>query len=169
MELESLRSKLHGLLDSIDLLLSRDFHGPSLILVYSTIDILAWLDRSETHEDVTKSDFLSWVDRYLLPILNTIMSSVDMYSARCSLLHSYSPESKLSREGEARELFYSWGTGKSKDLQEIIDTTDREAVAIHIERLVDALRSRTLRFLEDVAHSVLILKRAEKLFTNVPI
>jgi len=164
-----LKSKIGSLLEAIDLLIEKHLQGPALIMIYSTIDILAWLNRNEDHKDVTKSDFIVWVDKYLLPANKLSVSSVDLYSARCSLLHSYTSESSLSREGKAKEIFYSWGNFLNDDLQTIIDATDRGAIAIQIEDLVKALMLGSQRFVDENLHSEIICERTGKLFISAQI
>ncbi len=164
-----LKSKIECLLKAIDLLIDKHLQGPALIMIYSTIDILAWLNRNENHKDVTKSDFSVWVDKYLLPTKNLDVSSVDLHSARCSLLHSYTSESSLSREGKAKEIFYSWGNFTNDGLQTIIDSTDRGAIAIQIEDLVKALMSGSQRFVDENLHSEIVCEHAGKLFINAQI
>jgi hypothetical protein len=164
-----LQTKLDALLKSIELLLSNKQHGPALILIYSTTDILAWLGRNKAHIDVERSDFLTWVEKYLLPFLNVNIAALDLYSARCSILHSYSAESRLSRNQEAIEIFYAWGTANSEDLQAIIDSTDRKAVALQTEQLVKGLRIGIHKFLEEFPDGDLLSRRNEKLFASVPL
>lgn len=164
-----LELKLDSLLDSIDLLLSKKHHGSALILIYSTIDILAWLGRGKDHQDVKRSDFLAWVKSYLLPIPNSSVSAIDLYAARCSLLHSYSAESKLSRNKQSSEIFYAWGSAESSDLQELIGLTDRTALALQVEDLVEALKLGIIKFLADFQDTSLLAERNEKLFANVDV
>jgi hypothetical protein len=164
-----LREKLDSLLDAVELLLSNKLHGPSLILIYSTIDVLAWLGRHETHPDVTRKDFITWAQTYLLPLPESKITATNLYSARCSVLHSYSVESRLSREQEAVEIFYAWGSATSSDLQRIIDSTGRNAIALQTENLVEALRRGIDKFLSEFPDIQLLSSRNEKLLANVPI
>jgi hypothetical protein len=161
--------------EAIGLILNARKQVPALILIYSSIDFLAWLNRPSTHPDVVRSDFISWVDRYLLPNSQIRCSSQDLYAARCGVLHSYSAESKLSREGRAKQIWYAWGRAEVKRLQKRIKQTrlDSKAVAVHIEDLFNALRSGFVNFMTcldaDPDHANLVYERARRnLFTNIP-
>ena len=79
---------------------------PCLVLAYALIDAMAWLARDQKNEDVTRSDFVTWADTYLLQPPTDACSGIDLYGARCGLLHSHTVESKLMREGVARPLWY---------------------------------------------------------------
>jgi hypothetical protein len=94
---------------------------------------------------------------------------MDLYAARCSLIHSYSAESRLSREGNANEIFYAWGTADERDLQKLINLEgSHDAKAIQVERLLAALKQGANQYIAKVRHSQMVLDRAEKFFTNMP-
>lgn len=168
MSIEGLRTKAKHLLSSIELLRSNMFIVPSLILTYSTIDIMAWLDRDEDHSNVTRADFIAWVEDYLLPNSELGCSALDLYAARCSLLHSYAAESSLSRAGEARELFYAWGVASDEDLQVLADTIDSSPLAIQVEELLNALRDAVKDFISKNRENQIVIRRSTKLFANLP-
>jgi hypothetical protein len=169
MENSTLEMQAQHLVSSIELCLRNHFTAPSLILTYATIDIMAWLDRDENHQDVQRDDFIRWVETYLLPSSQLPCTAIDLYAARCSLLHSYSAESKLSREGKANLVFYAWGTAEQQDLQKLIDLAgNRDAKAVQVEGLIRALKTGIERFLSDMAHNELVTSRAVKLFSNMP-
>ena len=110
----------------------------ALILIYCTIDILAWLTRPTSQPDVQRKDFISWVEKYILPNTSLTCNAIDLYAARCALVHSYISESKLSREGKAKQIFYVWGNADEEHLQKLIDAEGSyNAVSIHIDKLYD--------------------------------
>ena len=157
------------LISSIELCLARGYVAPSLMLIYATMDIMAWLDRDEGHMDVQRGDFVKWVEKYVLPGSGLSCTATDLYAARCSLIHSYSAESRLSREGQANETYYAWGTADEGDLQRRIDLAgSRNARAVHVEELLGALKQGVASFIADASQSRLIEDRAQKLFANMP-
>lgn len=93
------------LLTAIEACLRSRLLLPGLLLLYAGIDIMAWLNRPKSHADVQRSDFVEWAEKYLLPGTKLACSAIDLYAARCSLLHSYTAESRLSREGKAKQVF----------------------------------------------------------------
>lgn len=159
------------LLDAIDLCRQHQLVTPCLLLLYATIDINSSLDRDAAHQDVQRSDFLRWVNTYLLPDPALQCSAVDLYAARCSLLHTYSAESRLSREGEAVQVWYAWGNRSADELQQAIDTRGTAAVAVHVDGLIAALRKGIEQFLitieSDPARDALVTQRLRQVLVNV--
>jgi len=169
MSTSTLEAQAQHLLSSIELCFKNQFIAPSLMLTYATIDIMAWLDRDESHQDVQRSDFIKWVETYLLPNSQLPCTAIDLYAARCSLIHSYSAESRLSREGNASEIFYAWGTADEQDLQKLINLEgSRDAKAVQVEKLLAALKQGVKQFITKVRHSQMVMDRAEKFFANMP-
>jgi len=166
---DRLRQNIGQLLASISFLLDGKFIGPALVVIYSTIDVLAWLDRPVSKADSDRSDFVQWVDRYLLPGHDFNVDAIDLYAARCSILHSYTSISSLSRNRQAREICYAWGTASKGDLQATIDPSDRDAVAIQLDDLLDALEQGADSFLAAFEGAPGKHARAEMIFTNVPL
>ena len=79
----------------------------ALALLFSSIDKMAWL--TSANIDHTRSDFIRWIDDYLLPAGSISLDAIDLYAARCGFLHTGSSESKLFRDGKAKQIFYSVG------------------------------------------------------------
>lgn len=102
-----LSEKLKALWKAIDICLEHNLWEPALILIYSGIDAMAWLDRPRDRDDVTPDDFINWVNKYLLPESALECTAEDMYGARCGLLHSHTAESKRHRQLRVKKLFYS--------------------------------------------------------------
>ena len=123
---------------------------PCLAVLYSTIDAAAWL-AAEHDGDVTRKDFVSWVDRFLLPESDLMCSAIDLYAARCGVLHSFSAYSSLQRRGEARMLCYAFGSATGSQLQQFLKQMRAgDAVAVHLDTLCNALFRGWDRFLSSV-------------------
>jgi len=121
MSRENLEANLEELLSTInDTWDSRRFM-PGLIMLYSGIDIMAWLNRPAANPDVKEADFIDWVNTYLIPHYPRMIRAVDIYGARCSVLHSYTASSRRSRQGKARRIHYAWGKARAEDLQQALD------------------------------------------------
>ncbi len=173
MAKELLYKNINELLDTIEVCINNKILLPSLILLYSGIDIMSYLNLPENRNDVNRKDFIKWVDKYVLPDSNLICSALDLYAARCSVLHSYTPESTLSRENKAKKIFYSWGKAKANELQKLINNANNyPAIAIHINELFNAFRQGVLKYLnyleQDNNKSLIVYRRANKFFTDVP-
>ena len=175
MSKSTIKHHLSELIIVIKYTLDSKKHLPTLILIYSTIDILSWLNRPASNPDVTKNDFISWANQYLLPGSTLMCSSIDLYAARCGIVHSYQAESKLSREGKAKQIWYAWGKGDVTRLMTKIHQAKLNgiAVAVHVEELFKALEQGISNFLTsidaDPAHAMIVYERAEKkFFSNIP-
>jgi hypothetical protein len=136
-----LKEAIDELCSAIDICFKKELFAPGLILLYSSIDVMAWLNRKTAHKDVKQSDFLKWVKDYVLPNLKTRCNPIDLYAARCSFVHSYTAQSKLSREGKAKEIGYAWGPERARELQFVFDQTSKKGIIIlDIGELFAALR-----------------------------
>lgn len=122
---------------------------PSLILIYSGIDIAGWLDAEREDEPVSQS-FARWVNRYLLTAKPFKCTAVDLYAARCGLVHTLTPEAKLVEQKKARYLGYAWGNATAAALQQATDPTETRMVAVHVNELFEAFQLGLTSFIEDV-------------------
>jgi hypothetical protein len=115
---------------------------------------------------------MAWVDKYLLPHSGLWATSADLYAARCAVLHSYTFESRLSRSGQARQIFYTWGEADHTDLQLAVEQGGYNAVAVHIDWLFEAFIDAIHRFEstidKDPQLAQLVYGRAERFPVNVP-
>ena len=159
------------LASGIDACIEKKVITPALVLIYSAIDTTGWLDSTETF--ATRNDFISWVDKYLLKARQLRCTSLDLYAARCGLLHTFTPDSQLSSSGKARVICYAWGTAKAEDMQRTIDLKNKsnELVAVHLDELYQAWKSGIVLFGEDIDkdpdRSTRILTKARKFFAEL--
>lgn len=148
----------------------RGLHLPALMILYAGIDAMAWAGRPRGSPDVTRQNFIDWCERYLLPGTELGCNGADLYGARCSILHSSTPESRMSRGGDARELFYAWGTNSDEDLQADIRVVNPAAttIAVHIDDLLEAFAKGCNRFFAAARNHAellcLLRERSRKMF-----
>jgi hypothetical protein len=130
----------------IESCLEKKLTAPALILLYSGIDTAGWLDSPD--RDATRDSFLKWVEHYLLKAMPFACTALELYAARCGLLHTMTPDSRLSFEGRARRICYAWGTARMEDVQQGIELTSSSGkyVAVHVNELFEAWRLGVLRF-----------------------
>lgn len=168
--MKTLREALAPLVDAVQLCLEEQFMMPAVILIYSGIDIVGGLAREGSHRD-TKADFTGWVDLYMLPDPNLGVTSIDLYGARCGLLHNLSPSSGLSERGEAKEVMYAWGNRSANELQTLIDCHSPGWIALHIDALFGAFRRGMDQFFieveGDTSRQTLLASRAQLVFEPV--
>lgn len=165
----ALEKNLNNIIKSIELCLNAKLQISSLILLYSGIDIMAWLNRPVSEEFATRDDFIKWIDDYLLPNPNIKCEAIDLYAARCAIIHSYSFSSRLSAEGKAKEIYYAWGEANVKSLQNDIDSRSKKSVtAIHINDFLEAFKEGVEKFKlsikSDKEKEKIVCDRANKYF-----
>jgi len=173
-DFDVLEKNLNNIIKSIELCLNAKLQISSLILLYSGIDIIAWLNRPVSKEFANKEDFIRWVDDYLLPNSNIKYEAINLYAARCAIIHSYSFSSRLSEEGKAKEIYYAWGNANAKLLQNDIDgRSKKSAIAIHINDFLEAFKEGVEKFKlsikSDKEKEKIVCGRANKyFFTSMP-
>lgn len=111
-------SQICNLWASISLLNGMGLPIPAIMLTYAMIDIMCWLDLPEFKSDgnpTTKqirSDFIRWCDKHIVHRLPGCRG-IDLYAARCGLLHMLSTHSELVDNGDARSIGYDLSTDAS--------------------------------------------------------
>ena len=141
---------------------------PALILLYTGIDIAGWLAAEDPSEGVAKR-FTAWVDRYMLPAPGIECSALDLYGARCGLLHSMSPSSNLSDGDKVVLLCYAWGDSRATDLKALILTGGMaNRVAVQGEALIEAFEAGLYKFFDEVQSDAQlqarVVERGERVF-----
>jgi len=104
---DSLNSGVQEIKRGIDVTLENECFASCAILIYSAIDLMAYLGMPEKQLDVTGKDFQEWADRYIHFPCKEQLSGVDLWAARCGMMHNYGPRSRLVREGKARNIVYA--------------------------------------------------------------
>jgi hypothetical protein len=154
----------------VEACIEKKLSAPALILIYSGIDTAGWIDSDQSF--TTRSSFINWVDRYLLQARPLACTAVDLYAARCGLLHTLTPDSQLSSQGRARRICYAWGQARVADIQRVIDTSNKnsEYVAVHVEELYEAWRLGLLAFTQEIendpARSSRVYAKAKQFFSE---
>src|SRR5438067_11662474 len=74
-------------LRAIDVLERERLIQPSLVVLFSTMDSAAWLGL-DGEADVTRTDFVRWVERYILLGTDLRCSALVLSAARCAMLQS---------------------------------------------------------------------------------
>lgn len=140
-------------------------------LIYSGIDNLAWLTQAHDRLDVEKTDFVDFVDKYLLPGSELKCSSEELYSARCGLLHSNTAESRISRSRGARYLSYATGLASEEGgYEHMLAESRHRNVVVNIDKLYTAY-NRSIdrlnqRISEEANFADLIYGRSIKLYAQ---
>jgi hypothetical protein len=146
---DTLIKNLDGLDEAVIRCLDAKLILPGLSLVFAGIDIVASLERQPGES--TKVSFTRWVDQYLLPAKPLGCTSLELYAARCGILHTFTADSDLSRTRGVRKIYYAWGSALASDLDATGTRLGKgDAVAVHVSDLHGAFRQGVLVWFHDV-------------------
>ena len=143
---------------------------PALILLYSAIDSVSWIASDDENQPVGKR-FQIWVDTWMLQKYPLPCTAIELYAARCGILHTLTPDSDLSEKKQVKRISYAWGTAKQKDLDESIKLLDYPGlVAVHIDDISHSFRNGFADFIESLEKDdnkrALFTQKAGKHFAN---
>jgi len=149
---DTLVQNIEELVQTIDDCLERDRFLPCLSLLYTGIDVIASLERQPTEK--VRQSFARWADRYMVQQTGLHVTALELYGARCGVLHTFTAESDLHAHGQVRQVFYAWGSARPEALQRTIDTLGRPAIAVHVRDLVEAFRRGVAAYLDELTSDV---------------
>lgn len=140
---------LKSITDSIELCLGANQVLPALILLYSAIDAVAALEL-QTGEG-TKSAFTRWVGRYM-NLDDLGCTALELYAARCGLLHAFSGSSELSQAGRVRVVVYAWGSFpiEAVRINDGLIARGAPSVAVHVNALRRVFADGVSLWLRDI-------------------
>ena len=147
--MDSLTRNLSDLQQAIDGCVGMHLVLPSLMLIYAGADVLGALEARAG--EGTQGSFTRWAEVYMLAGKPLGCTAVDLYAARCGVLHTFSADSDLYRQGKARRLIYAWGTGSTAKLERTADLLGYGDITVHLTDLADAFREGVMRYLTEVA------------------
>jgi hypothetical protein len=158
-----------GIKRDIDVALDNRCLRAAIILIYSGIDTMARLAMDAAKTGVEKSDFIAWVDRYIHFPCKEQLTGLDLYAARCAVLHTYTTDSGLSRAGKARRIGYM-----DHAVPEVVynASVDATLVLVSIKALRDSFFAGIDRFFveafADAAREAIVEKRLRELLHELP-
>jgi hypothetical protein len=144
---------------------------PALILIYAGIDTAGWLASAKPSVEV-RCRFCRWVERWLLPAKPLGCTALDLYGARCGILHTFTSDSDLSRQGKARRICYAFGSSTVEGLERKLASLGRtDCIAMHLDHLFEGFRLGLANYLEyalsDPAESARVATKAERYFKAI--
>lgn len=131
----------------------RKSYRATLILAYTAIDAMAYLTMAADKTKATRADFVAWADKYLrfrdAKAERTLtLPGLELYAARCALVHTYGTEADLHKDGTVqRQIGYA-----DEMLPEIAQKEDvPNLVIVSVRGLLDALHDGIAATLKDFA------------------
>lgn len=144
-----LERHLNDLFAAIDNCYQDELLMPCLVLLYSGIDVAASLEPSTGGS--VRERFEKWVDRYMLSGRPLSCTAGDLYAARCAIVHTFTPDSHLSKTGRARVIGYAFGNADLKKLDDATTRLGRNTgqVNVHMKDLIEAFHSGYQTYLKE--------------------
>lgn len=144
-----------------------------LVQIYVYIDALAYINMPITRSKNTKIDFINWVNKYLKahPSQTYQYRGIDIYGARCALLHAFSSEAAFHQESPDTIRFVYTDGGKHVFKSKV----DSTLAIIGIVSLINDFIIGVGNFLKDLHSRIadsseksIIQKRMNKIFAIIP-
>lgn len=165
---------LNGIIRDVNDAWDRKQTRATLILVYSGIDAMANLTMPAGKDKATRADFVAWAEKYLRfrdagKNATLTLPGIEIWAARCAIVHTYSTEADLHKKGEVkRQIGYG-----DEFLPEVATKADVEhLVMLSIRGLVDAFSRGIVATLQDLkgdeARRQLFAERLGKMMHELP-
>ena len=130
---------LDGICGDIRFALKHGRNRAALILIFSGIDAMASLEKNGGKNDVGER-FENWINDYM-QFSEWPEAGLELYGARCGILHTYGPISNLFEKGQVRLIGYT--TGGGRDVMQ-----SEELVLVSVEGLAFQFFRGIARYLE---------------------
>jgi hypothetical protein len=131
--------------------LNAELPEASLILIYSGIDTFGLLAAPPGILDATGDTYKQWCEKYILPRIHSVegepVTTVDLWAARCGVLHTSTPLSKLEREGKAHQIWYQF-LGKAG--VNLITSTKLPLLGLDVQNLALAFKEGGIACIKDI-------------------
>lgn len=154
----------NGIKRGIRVALANDCYGSAVVLILSGIDTMAYLGMPPCQQDVKRADFVQWVEHYIRFPCEHQLTGLELYGARCGMLHSFSAVSRLHRQGGCRQIGYM-----DRSVPEIRfnPAVSEELVLVSVEALAESFFSAVDRFLIDLYSDEEKARVADQRFQHV--
>lgn len=152
----TLRHVFDQVYSAADLCRRNHLYIPALTLIFNAIDAAGRISDLVGGNDPwgrgrVQERFTKWVEQYLKPTTLFGCTALELYGARCGLMHELAPDSDLFRGGKVRRMVYAWSPTTKAQLAEVGRFLRRPDVAIQGDEL---LRTSELaikcKFLEEL-------------------
>ena len=148
--MEAFYQNIFALIETIEESLEKRRFMPCLVLLYTGIDVASSLERRRS--EATKRVFTAWAESYLLRARPLPCTALELYAARCGVLHTFTSDSDLFQKGQVRQILYAWGNADENELQECARILQRpDYVAVHVRDLVEAFRDGLAAYLDELS------------------
>ena len=156
--------------DPIRIVLKNKKYRAAVILILTGIDTMAYLSMPAGKKTQDCHDFIEWVDKYVLFEGREKLTGLELYIARCVILHSYSDYSSIMSMGDCRKIEYT--DQSNQDETEYNPKESDKIVKISVKALTEAFFKGVDRFFDylfsDNEKALLVEKRLDELMLKFP-
>jgi len=139
----------------------------ALTFAYVCIDTMSYLSLPSEKSQQDRSDFMAWVDTYLKgePSQPYQYRGLDVYAARCAILHAFSSDAELHRKDPGvRRFGYHDGGGHVSHPHLVLI-----GIASFVNDIVAAIEAFLAACLDDAALRARVEPRLVKVLQTFPI
>jgi hypothetical protein len=122
---------------------------PCLTLLYAGMDIMSFLESAP--KEPVNVHFKRWVENNLLPLTNWTCTAVDLYAARCAVVHTFTAESNLSNTGQAKMILYAHSGADPAKLQKVAGHVGWTVEYLRVEDMLTFFGTAVLNYLTIVS------------------
>lgn len=142
--------RIGEIIQASNLCLKNKFPSAAVSLIYIALDTAASLDHS-LRKERPGARFVKWADKCILRNGSLRCSALDLYAARCGLLHTYSPRSNLSSKGRVREIWYTFDDHEADMLRKAASKLDlKQVIVVSLDSLTVAVAKGVTAFISDL-------------------
>ena len=153
------------LFEAIDLCVKQNYILPSLCRIYSGIDTISWVVFGDI---AVKERFVKFVENHMYKEKKLGPAPIDIYAARCAVLHTMTPDSDLSTQNKAVPLNYAWGNANLEELKKSVQSINfGEVSCVHLNELVESFRLGVANFIETNGSDSECLARMKKHYVGL--
>src|SRR5689334_18015901 len=77
-------------------------------------------------------------------------SAIELYAARCGVVHTFSAKADLVEKRLARPIAYAWGPAEPSMLKAAASALERNECVVHVRDLIDAFRGGLAEYLGEL-------------------
>lgn len=152
-----------GMIGGARLCFKADAILPALVLAYSFVDQCSFLAFGDA-DGKRGQTFQEWLDTYMAEDLRLMgVKSIEIWSARCSVLHDAGFESKSTQAGKARWFSYYWGEA-NRFPDEVINQSSAsgKTVQVNVGRLLASIEEAAKEFVKAIQSDPLLEHAVEE-------
>ncbi len=146
--------------DPIKIVLKNKSYRSAVILILAGIDTMAYLSMPASKKTQDCHDFIEWADRHIPFEGKEKLTGLELYIARCVILHSYSDYSSIMSLGDCREIEYT--DQSNPDAINYNPEESDKIVKVSVHALSDAFFKGLDRFFDYLFSDKKMLAVAEK-------